>query len=249
MRLARGVLVAIGLLAVGWAPASARAAVIGTFTTRAAFDAATSSTQMEDFNEFRADLAFHTTPVDVGPFTLSLGIFESSIQRDSNRNKIDVPPVAFPVFNVDGSPIVNVLTSWTGDSIRLTFDEPITAFGADFANMNTPVSFAPGIARTHIFLDGVDSVVPPNTVESEVRFFGFVTDLPFTELAFDAPNTNVSNGFGMDNVSFGFGAPEPSTALLLGCGLLCASRRRRAPTRWQGRGGLPVAWPTHSGLT
>jgi hypothetical protein len=188
-----------------------------TFTDRASFNAAAGLTSLEDFNSFADDISFQTTPLDVGPFSLSttgaaanFGIF----------NLIDVPPIFFSgSFNVDGTPEANLLVS-VGSSVFLTFDAPIAAFGADFANLQ---DFN---LRTNIIVDGtalVPSVTTTVATSTTPRFFGLASDTPFSTIEFRGVTGGLSDGFGMDNVAFGGSAmavPEPSSLALLGLGAL-----------------------------
>ena len=187
---------------------------VTTFDTRASFDSAVGSTQSENFNSFVTEEAFSTAPLDVGPFSLS---FTGTPSTDSNRNIIDIPPVAFSAFNVDGTNVANVLTE-IGDSLLLTFDVPILAFGADFGGFNND------FARTGIAFSN-ELLTPPVTPDSEVTFFGFRSDVPFSGIEFRAFD---NDSYGIDNVAFR-SIPEPNgiaiiIALTIGA---CGKRRRK----------------------
>jgi hypothetical protein len=166
-------------------PAS-HAAVINTFTNRATFNGAVGPTTVEDFNSFGSEVPFHTTPLDVGPFTFFM---TGSPVTTPPRNSIELPPLVFPEFNVDGTTIANVRTIG-GDSLFLSFDKPTLAFGADFASFND------SSLRTQIVVDG-ELVTPPVTAGEQVRFFGFETDRFFSTVEFRGIS---ADGYAMDNV-------------------------------------------------
>ena len=205
----------VGLVIVGIA-GSANAAIISTFTDRTVFDAVT-STSLETFDSIVSEVPFHTVPLDVGPFTLSM---TGSPSTDPDRNKIDIPPAEFGVFDVDGTNIANVLT-FNGDSLFLTFDTAITAFGLDLAAFNDD------ILRTEVVV-GPDTLTPAITVGNQVRFFGFTSDTAFTSVEFRGVD---NDGYGIDNVAFGSVAvPEPGVLAMLGVGLFGLGFLRRRKT-------------------
>lgn len=194
----------------------ASAALIS-YTSQSAFLAAAGSVSTEDFNSQTDGATFHTTPLDVGPFTLSM---TGSPSTSSGRNQIDAPPPQFAAFDVDGTTVANVLTT-RGDSLLLTFDSAITSFGVSLAAFNDDR------IRTEIVLGG-SVFQPAASAGSVVRFFGVTSDTAFTTVRFRGLD---NDGFGMDNVLYGARAtvPEPGSLALLGAGLLGwhLTRRRR----------------------
>ena len=200
-------LLSFWLIAMWCTPLSA--AVIGVFTDRASFGDAVGPVLGEDFNAFESDIPFHTTGFDVGPFTLSM---TGSPLTNGTRNIIDAQPLMELIFNVDGSTVAQALTT-DGTTFVITFDVPITAFGADFAALNEDVD------RTRIRV-GTDILAPPVTGGNTVGFFGFQTDSPFTTLEFVTSSlTRPSDGYSLDNVAFS-PIPIPGALWLFGSGLL-----------------------------
>ena len=103
-----------------------------------------------------------------------------------------------------------------------TFSSPITGFGAFF-------DLAPGGAGMglKLTLDGstlLGTEIPNSTSGT---FWGFTSDTPFTTVRFDA-GTQPGSGETFDMKDLQFSVPEPSTFVMLGCGLLgLASLARR----------------------
>jgi hypothetical protein len=205
------------IAAAGFLVAGAANAAVTTYTTQAAFTAATGSTTLVTFNDFASEASFQTSSVDAGPFSL-LGFGDQL-----GRNYIDLPPVQFPSINVDGTTIVNAITGPSA-GLTITFDTPILAFGATFRDLQT------SSIRTVIEVAGT-TVTPAVRPPGGFQFLGIVSDTPFTTLRFVNVDPLVVDGFSMDNVLFATTAPVPApggSALALGvAGLLAATRRRR----------------------
>ena len=179
------------------------------------------SVALEDFNTQTSGDAFHTSPLDVGPFSLSM-IGGSTL---SGRNQIDAPPLAISSFDVDATTVANVLIG-TGDSLFLTFDAPVTGVGVQLASFNDDV------LRTSIHVAGGE-ITPEIMGAGDVRFFGVTSDTSFTTVEFRF--AGAGDGFGLDNVQFGDAlstavVPTPTAAIggLAMIGLLGVKRRRRA---------------------
>ncbi|MGI9309299.1 MAG: VPLPA-CTERM sorting domain-containing protein, partial [Gammaproteobacteria bacterium] len=137
------------------------------------------------------------------------------------RNQIDAPPPQYSEFNVDGTTIANVLTSY-GSSLFVTFDSSITAFGVDLASFND------GLIRTEIVINGVVTT-PVVQGAFDVRFFGFISSDGFTTVEFRGIE---NDGFGMDNVLYGSGTavPIPAAVWLFGSALAGLGWMRRKQT-------------------
>ena len=196
------------------------AAAVTTYTDRTTFNTATSPTLFENFNGFDADTSFATSPVTASYLTVSASPGASSIY-----NKIDVAPHVTGESDVDGTPSINALTQ-AGISVFLTFNQALSAFGADFRALQD------NEFRTAIFINGFE-VDPTVTSGNQTRFLGFASDTPFTSIEFRGIQ---NDAFGIDNTAAATGGvPEPATwALMLGgfglAGAALRSRRRHAVT-------------------
>lgn len=205
-------------------PASAATVV---FENRDDFEAASGSLAVFDFNGFTADTSFRTAPLDVGPFTLqTTGAISPFL---TGRNLIDVPPLVFTTFNVDGTAILNGFVTrnlFSSSVFDIIFDTPIFSFGADFADLQTDTG------TTRLIVNG-EALAPSVAAPNAVRFFGFTSTEAFTTVRFDTVGFG-SDGFGADNITFGGAAvvaavPEPATwlTLILGFAFVGGSMRSR----------------------
>ena len=214
----------IGALA-AWLIVSGTHAAAVTYTDKTAFINDSAPLNLEDFNSQTEGSAFHSNPLDIGPFTISMT--GTPVSDPPERNAIDAPPVQFPEFDVDGTTIANVLTNFAPpESLFLTFDVPIAAFGVDLANLNDDE------LRTEIIAAGV-STIPSASGGSAVRFFGIRSDTQFTTVEFRAI---LNNGYGMDNVLFA--VPVPAAVWLFGsaykvCSAGCDVRPHRTRFQWR----------------
>ncbi len=187
-------------------------ATLITYTDRTSFETAAGTTTVEDFQSFVVDTPFHTTPVDVGDFTLSM-----IGSPNTSYNYIDIGPPASAETNVNGTTNMRVFTDNSPSfDLIFTFDTAITAFGADFANINDD------ILRTRLLV-GSEIATPPINPYPFVSFYGFTSDVAFTSITFEGLENDV---YGIDNVTYS-PIPEPTTMLLLGTGLIGLAGFRR----------------------
>ena len=199
-----GTTLALSLLA-----GTAQSAVFA-YDTAADFATATAGMTLstEDFEDDTPGSYYgNGNSVDVGGFTLS-----SDHPSPAPRNTIDAPPLQYAEFDINGSTVANILYA-LGTSLTLTFDSPILAFGALFADLNNEA------LRTEIDVAGV-TLVPAIAGIGEVRFFGFVSDTAFSTITFRGVD---NEGYGMDEVVYGGSAPAiplPAGLPLLLTGLL-----------------------------
>ena len=203
-----------GIVLAASIPAVSQAATVTVFTDRAAFLAATFDVATENLNSVTEDRAFNDgTPETVGALTFSQ-------INASTGGFIDAAPVTFPgAFGIDET----VASFFVGfDSASITLTEEVTAFGGDWASLNTP-----GSQRFNI--NGEEIAPAPTAADNGVvQFYGFISDMPFDVVTI----TGVSgqgDGFTGDNFVFGTAVPLPATLplMLVGMGLFAALRRPR----------------------
>jgi len=178
-----------------------------TYTEKTAFTSAAGSLRIEDFNALVNGSAFHTTPLDVGAFTLSM-----TGTPLTTRNFIDAPPPDYVYFDfsVDGTTFAFIHID-SDDSLFVTFDSPITAFGVDLRELNSD-SLSTEIIAAEI------TITPAIKGEENLRFIGIISDTPYSTVEFRGLTIG---GFGMDNVMFsGTAIPIPTAIWLFSTGLL-----------------------------
>lgn len=193
------------------------AAATTSYTNATAFAAAAGTLQVENFaGEVRGSSLAGTR--DWGGFTTTLN-----------------SELTGPLFNVVGGPASLNAAGLTGTNLQVgllqgetftfTFASAITAFGALFANVND-------FGLRSSFSGGGSTDWLPAVNRFGARFFGIVSDTPFTTVTITGGL--FSEGFGIDNVRWALAPPTPvplpaSGVLLLGA-LLAAGAigRRRA---------------------
>jgi hypothetical protein len=118
-------------------------------------------------------------------------------------------------------------------STTFAFSTSKRAFGGIF-NLNVPGGPGSGLVVTLLFEGGGTQTIGtqiPNTIDG--TFWGFITDMPFTEVRFSEGNQGgVQETYTLDNLQFtNVVIPEPQTATLmlsgLGALLFLAGRKRR----------------------
>lgn len=199
--------------------AGAGSAATTSYTNATAFAAAAGTLQLENFRgEVRGSSLAGTR--DFGGFTTTL----NSSVTDPAFNVVGGPSS----LNSAGLPGTNLqIGLLEGETFTFTFDSAITAFGALFANVN---DFFP----RSTFSGGGTTDWLPVVNRFGARFFGIVSDTPFTTVTITGGL--FTEGFGIDNVRWA-AAPVPtpvplpaSGILLLGAVLAVGAigRRRRA---------------------
>jgi hypothetical protein len=216
---------AVALLGTSAIPASA---AFLDFTNRDAFLASAGTTSTETFDAVAIDSQFRTQPVNVGSFTLT------GVGTNQDPDNI-INPSGMSNYNVNGSSFVLGITNVSASGFTLTFESPIHSFGADFRGFNNFDT----ANRSLIFVNGTALSPPVVSTNTDLSFFGFVSDDPFTTVSIlrdpDYLRPDSSDVFGMDNVTFAevSAVPEPSTwaMMILGFAAIGAMTYRKRQTQ------------------
>lgn len=177
----------------------------------------------EDFESFTSDTSFNFAPLALAD-GITIG---TAFPAPLGDNFVDVPPADRDETDVNGTAHARVLNLGL-ETPFLLFATPITAFGADFKNLNDE------ILRTEIELYAgatlLATLTPSTEPDDEVSFWGFASDAgeEVTEIRF---RYVADERFGMDDLAIGTTVPEPGTVLLLAAGLAGLSARRRSAGR------------------
>ena len=193
-----------GLLVCQILTASSLHAQLTPYTDRTTFEAAAGTTIVETFDSFATEDAFHTNAVDAGDFTIS-----ADAPINGSYNFIDRSQNGFQDTwaDVNGTTAMNVFLN-KNRKLIFTFDTAITAFGADFRDINELQS------RVDFLING-ESVTPSVYGDDTTNFFGIISDTEFTVLEIDAAYGQNDN-FGVDNVTYSMASvPEPKSIALL----------------------------------
>lgn len=187
-------------------------AVITSYSTRATFNAAAGALNLQDFESYTpATNIFLGTPYDFGDF---------SALNDANTGggTIRFPGLVNGSIEIEGSIRIG------GAEFHLTFDYPITAIGFDADNL------ADQRFDDLIFNNSSGDVVGIHDSADRVRFWGFISDTPFTDLTIRqtgfGSGGGTTDGFRFDDMAYS--APAPGAAVVGLMAWACHRRRRRA---------------------
>ncbi len=176
-------------------------AAITSYSSRAAFTSAAGSVSTQDFNSFAAQAnAFEGVSFDFGDFSALNGV------NASNGGDITSPG------DVNGTTAIAAYLGIGGSQFSMTFDHPITALGFDANNV------ADQRFDDFLFNNGAGDVVAVHDPIDQTRFWGFISDTPFTTLtvrqvSFGAGGTS-TDGFRVDDVTYS--VPSPGVVVVLG---------------------------------
>ena len=200
------------------APGAASAATFVKYTDRAAFNSASGPTRVETFNSITSDIDLDTAH-DFGDFTMKnqrVGAYGSSL--------VDAAPFKAGYPSLNGSTYVqtiayNVSANFVS-SLVITFDEGITAFGANFTSGSA--------GNVQLFVNGQ---LFDGYLSEQGGFFGFVSDTAISTIELRA-RQGAGYTYTFDDLTFSTSAvPEPASwAMMLGGFAIIGSAMRRRRT-------------------
>ena len=207
------------LLSTGLAIASPASAALVSYTDESSFLAAVGSASVETLDSLTSDIA-PSGSTDLGAFSIS------------GNATVDAPTTA---INISGSTNLFINTSY-GGYMDFIFDEPIKAFGVTMVNSRLQllnINFdrvGPAYGEYH----HIDSYLSSDPYVSDISFngfLGFTSDTAFNRVIFSGAAGCCSSTFALDNITYATETtapvPEPSSAALLGCGLIALIGLRR----------------------
>jgi len=206
---------AVGLAAL--TPAAVSAAVFVKYTDRAAFTAAAGTVETETFNSITSDIDL-ATGHDFGGFTMKnqrVGAYGFSL--------VDATPFTSGQGSLNGSTYVQATTYNLSanffSSLVITFDEGITAFGANFTSG--------AVGNVQLFVDGQ---LFEGYVEQQGGFFGFISDVAVSTIELRA-RAGSGVPYTFDDLTFSTSAvPEPASWAMMigGLAMVGGALRRRS---------------------
>ena len=125
-------------------------------------------TTLEDLNSIEAGTSFIGTALDLGDF---------SLLRTPSTDPIGTIKAGGSSTNIDGTTFAQVDTGTCCGDLIFTMDDPITAFGLDVRLLNDR------LPRTTVEADGTSVPIGVLPAAGPV-FFGFSSDVAFTEVEF-----------------------------------------------------------------
>ncbi len=186
------------------------------YTNESTFIAASGTLGFESFEGLTA------TNTETAPFSAVLAAFTVSTPAGSPAGVWNTPFLGDHA--TDGANYIEI-NQFT-PTITFLFSSAINKFGltiTDYGDFTaTPLAFSTNAGAS-------GSAAAGSKPDGNEQFFGIIDTTPFTSITFTG-----SDPFAIDGVRFGSGAgtvPEPTSALLLGAGLLAVVAARRGQRR------------------
>lgn len=197
--------------------AESTVAAVTFYDSKAAFDAAASTTLIEDFTSF--------TPKDTSIFSsITRGIATYTPFAPIHAPNLVVTGVAYTNFGANLNPVTDhVLTTSGDEDILVTF-----AIGQSAVGFNGYLNgLGPGTLS--VFNDGtlLDTLNLDNPIGGALIYVGITSSTPITAFRWTTTNGGILNT-AIDNISVS-AVPEPATyaMLLAGFGLMAYRMQRR----------------------
>lgn len=218
---------AVALVIVGIFSGMAQAAVIQTYTDRAAFLAALPHVMTEDFDQFFAENGETTIPANVSTQVGAFSILQSFSGGGTFAPKIVDAAGPYEINSGASSPYLQL--RGTGDpQFIFSFDVPSYAFGANFNSISDAGLELTVLGEDFLLADFLQNPAPASFAVPDQRggFFGFVSDMPFTSFVISSPSADT---FAIDDtVVAAVPLPAPLALLVGAMAFMGAFARRRS---------------------
>ena len=105
---------------------------------------------------------------------------------------------------------------YQGSVSTFMFSEPVRGFGFDYTQLNQPATMPVITIASDVFPMALN---PTPFEKVNPLFWGIISDMPFLSVTIDS---GIDSGYGIDQLTMSTTAPipEPSTALLIGVGVI-----------------------------
>ena len=202
-----------------FAAAPAYSALISTYTDRTTWQGNSSGVQTITFENFTPTTGLSAVAWDNVTFTGTRNSNPASLQI------FDTSSLSFYDFGTHYALAMQVFSGQTF-TYHVALPSAVTSFGVDL------FSGSPSSATYSVSVAG-NSYTVPTFAPKTVGFFGATFDAPVTNVDITAPGAPDGSLLFLDNFAFGTAAaggdqaPEASTLLMIGSGLVALARLRR----------------------